>query len=316
MSNTSSVSKLDSLSGLEHAKRTVSKLFTSESVHAVLFYGAVGAGKGQLANALAQAWLCPNTDDQGACGICPICLAFHADRCVDFQRVVPLGPSAVIRDRAITHNSRPEEDEDVLQTIPVLEFFRTGPLMARHKVVVLENVEHLMAAAASGLLKTLEEPGPHAKLILTCSSIGSVVPTILSRCLAVACELPSSTDHMSEMELLFSEGAPGLCSQIRHHAPAYQVLLDLFEALPGFPAGTAILAAERFREGSDGLEKSLGVNARAASAEALRVLALWLRKRWPDEPDKLQLVLESHRRILGNANEGVLFDTMFAKLLS
>ena len=60
-------------------------------------------------------------------------------------------------------------DTDPYKGVYCRAFFRTRPLMARHKVMIFEEVEKMNADAANALLKTLEEPEPHAKLILTTS---------------------------------------------------------------------------------------------------------------------------------------------------
>ena len=46
----------------------------------------------------------------------------------------------------------------------------------------LGDIERLQVEGANGLLKTLEEPPAHARLILIAESMGAVLPTIESRC--------------------------------------------------------------------------------------------------------------------------------------
>jgi DNA polymerase-3 subunit gamma/tau len=59
---------------------------------------------------------------------------------------------------------------------------RYAPVSARYKVYILDEVHMLSTAAFNALLKTLEEPPPHAKFIFATTEIGKVPVTVLSRC--------------------------------------------------------------------------------------------------------------------------------------
>src|SRR6201986_737150 len=59
---------------------------------------------------------------------------------------------------------------------------RYAPVQARYKVYILDEVHMLSGAAFNALLKTLEEPPPHAKFIFATTEIRKVPITILSRC--------------------------------------------------------------------------------------------------------------------------------------
>ena len=64
----------------------------------------------------------------------------------------------------------------------LLEGVRYAPAEARYKVYVIDEVHMLSTAAFNALLKTLEEPPPHAKFIFATTEIRKVPVTILSRC--------------------------------------------------------------------------------------------------------------------------------------
>jgi len=64
----------------------------------------------------------------------------------------------------------------------IIESVRYAPVEARYKVYVLDEVHMLSTQAFNALLKTLEEPPPHAKFIFATTEIRKVPVTILSRC--------------------------------------------------------------------------------------------------------------------------------------
>ncbi|MDP2116693.1 MAG: DNA polymerase III subunit gamma/tau, partial [Brevundimonas sp.] len=64
----------------------------------------------------------------------------------------------------------------------IIESVRYAPVEARYKVYVLDEVHMLSNQAFNALLKTLEEPPPHAKFIFATTEIRKVPVTILSRC--------------------------------------------------------------------------------------------------------------------------------------
>lgn len=63
----------------------------------------------------------------------------------------------------------------------LLEGVRYAPVEARYKVYIIDEVHMLSTGAFNALLKTLEEPPPHAKFIFATTEIRKVPVTILSR---------------------------------------------------------------------------------------------------------------------------------------
>ena len=76
---------------------------------------------------------------------------------------------------AASHNSV----DDVRQ---INDAVRYAPVSARYKVYILDEVHMLSGAAFNALLKTLEEPPPHAKFVFATTEIRKVPITVLSRC--------------------------------------------------------------------------------------------------------------------------------------
>jgi len=283
---------------------------TQNEPHAVLLYGHEGSEQRTVATELAQGFLCPHVSPSGACGACAVCEAFSADRCVDYQEVLPQPPSNIIRnDQIVTESTKGDSPN-----VPVREFFRVPPLMARNKVVVLVQPERMSREAASALLKTLEEPPAFAKLILCTSSISGVLPTIRSRCLSIACPTGTALADNGEGSHGFDEGTPGIRAQVETAPEAYEAMRAFCISLESASHASALKKAEEFREVVEKLERDLGLPPRAAAAEALRSLAVWSKKRW--SPHKTLVVVESHRRSMGNVQLGLLTDAMFSALCS
>lgn len=294
---------MEALPGLTSAKRAVREFGGQESgVHAVLFYGVRGAGKRALANALARMWLSDGEENQAA-------QSFDAGRSADFLLVEPMGASRIITVGQIT----PSRGDDKFEGVAVNEFLRTPPLAASKKVVLIADAERMNKSAANSLLKSLEEPHSYSKFILTTTSVGSILPTILSRCSAVACELPaeSSDDPL----FLLAEGSPGRLADFQRHEAAYRGIWQFAETLPKRGRAEALVASETLRDLSDTLQKTTGQNARASHAETLELLGIALKNLHPEWHGARQEIAEAHRRTLGNANAAFVMDGLMARIL-
>ena len=317
--SSSTVSELDSLPGLESAKRLVLGLASGSAVQAVLFYGMEGCGKRRLAEILTKSWLCSKPAQigdglAGACGGCQACLAFERGRSADVLWLEPKGPSRIIKLSAIVPlKGKDVEDDDF--PVSAQHFLRTPPLSARNKVVVIEDADRLNPRAGNSLLKTLEEPPPFGRFILLTESVGSLLPTILSRCLAVACEVPKDIAGFEPWALRLAAGAPGRASELQEFSTEYRPLYDFALGLSSRPVSEALVAAEEFSRMADALQAARKLNARAADAEALGVLASAYLLSPSADPIALQYMIETHRRILGNANSMSALDALFAAVL-
>ncbi|MCJ2135748.1 DNA polymerase III subunit gamma/tau [Methylobacterium sp. J-026] len=64
----------------------------------------------------------------------------------------------------------------------IIDGIRYGPVSARYKVYIVDEVHMLSEKAFNAFLKTLEEPPPHAKFVFATTEIRKVPVTILSRC--------------------------------------------------------------------------------------------------------------------------------------
>lgn len=301
---------LADLPGLDSARPLLSRLFV-DGVQGVFFYGAEGAGQEEAAQLLAQAWLCLAPTPEGPCGICQPCGAFSRGNNPDYQIVKPWGKSNLIKTDAIRElTPRPQ---DPFEGVHVQDFVRTMPLMSANKIVIFQDVDRLVSEAANSFLKTLEEPGPRVRFILTTHAIGRVMPTILSRCLTVACTKGIQPEGLS------------LIDQVLYDLPRYRPLaakpevlrrlVEIVEELPKAPPIAAFQLSERVRDIAEGLP--LGEDSgRTKQAAAIEILTALIRIMHPDRGDWIAEMLEAHRRIVGNAVGGIALDRAFMDMLS
>jgi len=229
--------------------------------------------------------------------------------------IVPGGLSNLLRLGQIVPVDGSDDDE-----IPLTTFFRSSAIAGRNKVAILNDAHRMNADSSNALLKTLEEPPKRTKMILTTDSVSGVLPTILSRCVAVACELPPTNDLRSafpeatEEEIALSAGSPGRLRHIVARRKDFGPLVRFLQTLPDQPSSAALVLADEYRE----LCEKIGEKgaARAANAEGLMLLADWLATQNSLGPKATQAVIEAHRRILQNGSASLVFDALFTRMLS
>src|ERR1700754_383173 len=161
----------DDLIGQDAMVRTVSNAFeTGRIPQAWILTGVRGVGKTTTARIIARAlnYELPDGSIKGPTIDLPTfglhCRAIMESRHID-----------VIEMDAASHNGV----DDVRQ---INDAVRYAPVNARYKVYILDEVHMLSTAAFNALLKTLEEPPPHAKFIFATTEIREVPVTVLSRC--------------------------------------------------------------------------------------------------------------------------------------
>ena len=136
--------------------------------HAYLFSGPRGVGKTTAARILAKAINCttPLEDRElgEPCRSCESCKTFEESRSLSILEI----------DAA--SNNRVEDIRELRETIQI------PPQGSKRKVYIIDEVHMLSNAAFNALLKTLEEPPPHALFIFATTEPNKVLPTILSRC--------------------------------------------------------------------------------------------------------------------------------------
>ncbi|HZL00248.1 MAG TPA: DNA polymerase III subunit gamma/tau [Caulobacteraceae bacterium] len=160
----------DDLIGQEGMVRTLANAFaTGRIAHAFMLTGVRGVGKTTTARLLARA-LNYESDTVHQPSIAD--LAVEGRHC----RAIVEGRHLDVLELDAASRTKVEEMRELLDGV------RYAPVEARYKVYVIDEVHMLSGHSFNALLKTLEEPPPHAKFIFATTEIRKVPVTILSRC--------------------------------------------------------------------------------------------------------------------------------------
>jgi DNA polymerase-3 subunit gamma/tau len=157
------------LIGQEAMVRTLTNAFaTGRIAHAFMLTGVRGVGKTTTARLLARALNYESdTVDRPS-----IDLTEDGRHCAGIIE----GRHMDVQELDAASRTKVDEMRDLLDSV------RYAPMEARYKIYIIDEVHMLSTAAFNALLKTLEEPPPHAKFIFATTEIRKVPVTILSRC--------------------------------------------------------------------------------------------------------------------------------------
>ena len=152
--------------GQDHIVQTLKNAIVADRVaHAYLFAGSRGTGKTTLARLLAKAVNCTNPDPtKRPDNECEHCKAVNENRFLDLIEIDAASNTSV---------------DDVRDLRDKINF---SPSQGKYKIYIIDEVHMLSTAAFNALLKTLEEPPPHAIFVLATTEIHKIPATVLSRC--------------------------------------------------------------------------------------------------------------------------------------
>lgn len=151
--------------GQAHITRTLRNAIASGRIaHAYLFSGPRGVGKTTAARILAKCLNCAGGPTITPCGSCESCKGITTGSSVDVFEIDGASNNSVDNVREIS------------------ESVRYVPSQGKYKVYIIDEVHMLSQAAFNALLKTLEEPPPHAIFIFATTEVHKIPATILSRC--------------------------------------------------------------------------------------------------------------------------------------
>lgn len=155
----------DEVVGQDHIVRTLRNALASNQVaHAYLFSGPRGTGKTTTARILARAVNCSDLREGEPCNECASCKAILNGSALDLIEMDAASNRGI---------------EDIRDLREKIAF---APSDLSRKVYLLDEVHMLTDGAFNALLKTLEEPPPHAIFILATTELHKMPATIISRC--------------------------------------------------------------------------------------------------------------------------------------
>ena len=150
--------------GQEHVTRTLRNAIASGQVaHAYLLAGSRGIGKTTIARLIAKAVNCTKAKDGEPCDKCENCIAIRDGRFLDLIEIDAASNRGI------------DEMRDLREKV------RFAPSQGQYKVYVIDEAHQLTNEAFNALLKTLEEPPPHAIFVLATTEAGRIPGTIVSR---------------------------------------------------------------------------------------------------------------------------------------
>jgi DNA polymerase-3 subunit gamma/tau len=153
------------VAGQEPITRTLTNAIASGKVaHAYLFTGPRGTGKTTSGRLLAKAVNCTDPHDGEPCNACDSCRLFLEGRALDLIELDAASNRGIDEIRALRDK------------------VGFAPAASRYKLYLVDEVHMLTEPAFNALLKTLEEPPPHAIFVLATTEPHKVPATIASRC--------------------------------------------------------------------------------------------------------------------------------------
>ncbi len=153
------------LVGQEPVIRTLKNaLKEGKLAHAYLFTGPRGTGKTSTARLLAKTINCLHPHDGEPCNECEQC------------REITAGNSFNVIEIDAASNRGIDSIRDLREKVMM------PPTTGAYKVYILDEAHMLTVEAFNALLKTLEEPPPHAIFVLATTEVHKMLATVLSRC--------------------------------------------------------------------------------------------------------------------------------------
>lgn len=154
--------------GQDHVAHTLRNALGTDPVriaHAYLFCGPRGTGKTTSARLLAKCLNCEQGPTSTPCNECDFCVRVSTN-----QSVMDLIETDAASNRGI---------DNVRELIAGVG---SAPAQGRYRIYIIDEVHMLTTEAFNALLKTLEEPPPHAIFVLATTDAHKVPTTITSRC--------------------------------------------------------------------------------------------------------------------------------------
>ncbi len=155
------------LVGQDAASRALQGAISSGRVaHAYLFSGSRGTGKTSAARLLAKSLNCTGRprDSAEPCNKCPSCLEVTAGSSLDLIEIDAASNRGI---------------DDVRE---LRDKVNLAPARGPYKVYIIDEAHGLTGDAFNALLKTLEEPPPHAVFVMCTTDVQKMPLTVVGRC--------------------------------------------------------------------------------------------------------------------------------------
>jgi DNA polymerase III subunit delta' len=180
--------------------------------HAMLFSGAEGVGKYELAQAFAWSLLCKSPSETGnPCGQCSGCNLFEAGNHPDLTVI------------------EPEEEGKSIKIDTIREFIESEGITAHaagYKPVLIRPADAMNQAAANSLLKTLEEPTSGSIMILITATPSRLPATIRSRCRQISFSAPPMLVASEWLQTILPDCDPEVLLQTAAGSPLNAVKMS------------------------------------------------------------------------------------------
>lgn len=147
-------------------------LLARERPHALLFVGAEGLGKKQLALAFAKALLCASHTGSDHCEAC---------RLMNLEDGNLSHPDFLLVQREQDEKTGRYKDISKEQIADLITKSAFAPVMSDTKVCIVEDIDRMSVVAANSFLKLLEEPPVGWVLVLLATDENKLLSTIMSR---------------------------------------------------------------------------------------------------------------------------------------
>ena len=145
--------------------RTIRNAVASSKIaHAYLLCGPRGTGKTSLGRLIAKALNCKTPAEGEPCDNCQFCRSFNGGQSMDLVEMDAASNRGIDEIRKLR------------------DHVGLAPMGGGFKVYLIDEVHMLTPEAYNALLKTLEEPPPHAVFVLATTEPHKVPATVISRC--------------------------------------------------------------------------------------------------------------------------------------
>lgn len=134
--------------------------------HALLLHGESGCGKKTIAKWFTMLALCLHPHDGAPCGVCRPCQLIAEDAHPDVTVAAHSGKRGGYQIEVV---------REIRKAASIL------PNEGALRVFLFTDADSMSVQAQNALLKSVEEPPPHAMFIFTTETVGVLLPTLISR---------------------------------------------------------------------------------------------------------------------------------------